>query len=198
MAEDVQQAENRREDLKRLLQEIRNSLQPLANKSANLAEEKEQLEKEITEKEKLQEELMSEKSLMGDSKILDKIKVDIQASIDANKKRLVHLEAKIEKQRAKENHLKQEAVEKEKELAENHRAVFELKQKHSIICSTLEAQRIIFDCHLRQTHQASENQGKERKVHASCMVIMCFLSIHSSLVDRTILHLDWWAPKMKV
>ena len=164
LAEDVQRAENRQEELNNILQETRNSLQQLATKSANLATEKEQLEQEISENEKLQEELMSQKSLNGDIKLLDKMKANIQASIDSNRKRLAHVVAKIEKQRAKENHLKQEAANKEKELEENHRLVHELKQKHLIICSILEANRIIFDCQLRQTHQSSENWEKECKV----------------------------------
>ena len=167
LAEDVQQAENRQEELNHILRDINLSLQPLTKKCADLAEEKEQLEKEITEKEKLQEELMSREALMGDSRIFDKVKADIQASIEKNKKRLAQVEEKIEKQRNKEKRLKQEAAKKEKEVDENERLVRELKQKHSVICSTLEAKREIFDSHLRQKHQSKENLPEEHKVSAS-------------------------------
>ena len=77
LAEDVWQAESRQEELNHILLELRLSLQPLTKKSADLAEEKEQLEKEITEKEKLQEELMSRRALIGDSGIFEKLKADI-------------------------------------------------------------------------------------------------------------------------
>ena len=174
LAEDVRQAENRQEDLHHILQDIHLSLQPLTKKCADLAEEKEQLEKEITEKEKLQEELMSRKALMGDSGIFDKLKADFEASIEKNKKILALVEGKIEKQRNKETRLKQEAAKKEKEVDENEKLVHELKQKHSVICSTLEAKRKIFDSHLRQKHQSKENLPEERKVSGS-FLRQCFI-----------------------
>ena len=173
LAKDVQLAENRQEELNHLLQEIHKSLQPLARKSANLAQTKEQLEKEVTEKEKLQEELMSEKVSMGDTRIFDKIKADIQASIYTSKMHLAHIEAKIEKQMAKKERLKQEADKKEEELDKNYQLVCELKQKHSVICAILEAKRKIFDCQLRQTHQMSEELEEERKVSVSWVTAMC-------------------------
>ena len=120
LTEDVQQAENQQEELDCLLQEIRNSLQPLAKKSASLAEEKEQLEKEITRKEKLQEKFMSEKASMEDRDVFDEMLADIRASINMKRKCLEHVVAKLEKQMDKENRLKQEAAKKEKELNENH------------------------------------------------------------------------------
>ena len=52
-AEDTPQAENRQQELDHVWQEICESLQVLANKSATLVAEKEQLTKEITKKEKL-------------------------------------------------------------------------------------------------------------------------------------------------
>ena len=72
----------------------------------------------------------------------------------------------IEKQRAKEKQLKQEVATKEKEVDDNKRVIRELKEKHSVICSTLEAKRKIFDCRLRQKHQSSEKLQEERKVTA--------------------------------
>ena len=180
-AEDIRQAENRRRQINLLLQEICESLRKITKKSADLAEEKEQLEKEIAKKEKLQQELMSQKALMGGTDILDKIQADYQESIDTNKKRLANVEAKIEKQRAKEIHLKQEVSKKEKELEENHRVVYELKQKHSVICATLEAKRKIFDCQLRQKHQSCERLREERRVSASYVTIL-FVSYQQSLM----------------
>ena len=94
---------------------------------------------------------------------------DLQASIDANRKCLARVEAKIEKKREKENQLKLEAATNEKELEENKRVVSELKLKHSVICSTLEAKRKIFDCQLRQKHQPKKKLQDELKVSASCV-----------------------------
>ena len=110
---------------------------------------------------------MSQKASMEDREVFDEMLTDIRASIYTKRKRLAHVKAKLEKQRDKENRLKQEAAKKEKELDENHRVADELKQKHSVICSTLEAKRIIFDCQLRQMHQSSESREKECKVSSS-------------------------------
>ena len=171
LAEDVYQAENRQEELDHVLQEIHESLQPLLKKSASLYEEKEQLEREITKKEKLQEKLLSQKASMEDMGILHETMADIQASIDTKRKRLSYVEAKIEKKRAEEDQLKLEAAKKEKELDANKKVVSELKQKHSVICSTLEAKRKIFDCQLRQKHQPNKKLQDEIKVSAFCVTV---------------------------
>ena len=169
VAEDVRQAENRQKELDDVLQEIRESLQPLTKKSASLVEEKEQLEKEIIKKEKLQQKLLSQKASVEDMEVIDETIADIQASINTKRERLAHIEAKIEKKRAEENQLKLEAAKKEKELDKSKQVICELKQKHSVICSTLEAKRKIFDCQLRQKHQPKEKLPDELKVSASCL-----------------------------
>ena len=176
LAEDVQQAENRQKELNHILQEIRLSLQPLTKKSADLAEEKEQLEKEITEKKKLQEELISKKALIGDSGIFEKLKADIQDTIDKRRKSLAKVEAKIEEQRATEKRLKMEVAKKEKEVDESERLVSELKQKHSVICEALETKRKIFDCQLRHKHQTRKKLPEECKVSASCVTENAYLA----------------------
>ena len=102
------------------MQEIRESLEPLTRKSASLDEEKEQLKKEINKNEKLQEKLLSQKASLEDTKIFDETITNLQATIDANRKRLLaNVEAKIEKKKIRENQLKLEAAMKEKELDEN-------------------------------------------------------------------------------
>ena len=170
LAEDVRQAENRQEELNHILQEIRLSLQPLSKESADLVEQKEQLEEKITKKKKLQEELMSKEDLIGDTEVFEKLKADLQDSIDRKRKSLVQVEEKIEEQRAKEKRLKMEVAEKEKELDENERFVGELKQKHLVICSALETKRRIFDSELRQKHKSKQKLPKECKVSV-CYVI---------------------------
>ena len=151
------------------MQEIRESLQPLTKKSASLSEQKEQLEKEIAKKEKLQEKLLSQKASMEDTGIFHEVMDDIQASIGTKRKCLALVEAEIEEKKAEENQLKLEAAKKEKELDDNKKVVSELKQKHSVICSTLEAKRKIFDCQLRQKHQSKEKLQDELKVSGSCV-----------------------------
>ena len=162
--EDIQLAENRQEELNHILKEIRESLQPLEMKSADLAEEKEQLEKEITKKQKLQEKISSQKALTEATGLIGEVIADIQASIDKNRKRLAEVDVEMEKQRAKEKQLKEEASKKEKELDDNRRVVKELKEKHSIVSAMLETKRKIFDCQLRQKHQSKEKLQEERKV----------------------------------
>ena len=161
-AEDVRRAENQQEELHHILQDIHLSLK----KSAHLAEEQEQLEKEITKKEKLQQELMPHRSLTGDSGIFDKLKTEIQTSIDTNRNRLAHIGEKIAKQMAKQELLEQDVVKKKRDLKENDQLVHELKQQHSVICSALEAKRKIFDCQLRRKHQPKEKLQEECKVSA--------------------------------
>ena len=166
LAEDVHQAENRQAELDHLLQEICASLQLLAKESADLAEEREQLKKEITKQERLQEKFLSQKASV-EKEIFDEMLANMQASINKSRKRLAHVEAEIEKQRAKETQLRKEADNQEEELAKNHQVVYESEQKHSVICATLEAKRKIFDCQLRQKHQSGEALPEERKVRAS-------------------------------
>ena len=166
IAEDVRQAENQQAEVHHILQDIHLSLQPLTKKSAHLAEEKEQLEKEITKKEKLQQELMPHRSLMGDSEIFDKLKAEIHASIDTNRNCLAHIGEKIAKQMAKQELLEQKVVKKKRAVKENDQLLHELKQQHSVICSTLEAKRKIFDCQLRRKHQPKEKLQEECKVSA--------------------------------
>ena len=71
---------------------------------------------------------MSKKALIGDSGIFEKLKADIQDSIDKKRKTLAQVEAKIEEQRATEKRLKMEVAKKEKEVDENERFVGELKK----------------------------------------------------------------------
>ena len=168
-AEGIRHAENRQKELDRDLQDICKSLQPLTRKSASLAEEKEELEKEITENEKLQEELLSQKASMEGMGIFVEILANIQASINTNRKSLAHVEAKVDKKKAEKNEFKLEAAKKETELDENKRVVCDLKQKHSVICSVLEAKRKIFDFQLRQKHQSKKKLEEECQVSASCM-----------------------------
>ena len=144
-------------------------MQPLTRKSASLAEEKKELEKEITKNEKLQEKLLSQKASIEGAGLFDEMLANIQASINTNRKRLSHVEAKIENKKAEENEFKLEAAKKEKDLDENRRVVCELKQNHSVICSTLEAKRKIFDFQLRQKHQSKNKLEEERQVSVSCM-----------------------------
>ena len=141
LTEVIHQAENRQQELDLVLEGIRKSLEQLTKKSASLAEEKEQLEKEITKNKKLQEKLLSQKASMEDTEIIDELIANIQGSIDKNKKHLAHVESKLEKKKAKQNQLKLEAAKKEKDLVENKQRLCELKQKNSVICSTLEAKR---------------------------------------------------------
>ena len=68
--EDIRLAENRQEELDHNLKEIRESLYPLVTKSAGLAEEKKELEKEITTKQKLQERVISQKALTEETGLL--------------------------------------------------------------------------------------------------------------------------------
>ena len=168
-AEGIRQAENQQQELDHDLQEICKSLQPLTRKSASLAEEKEELEKEITKNQKLQEKLLSQEASMDGMGIFDEVLANIQASISTNRKRLEHVQAKIEKKKAKEIEFKVEAAKKETELDENKRVVCELKQKHSVICSMLEAKRKIFDFQFRQKHQSRKKLQEERQVSVSCM-----------------------------
>ena len=72
---------------------------------------------------------MSKKALIGDSGIFEKLKADIQDSIDNQRKSLAQVESKIEKQRATEKRLKTEVARKEKEVGENEQFVSELKEK---------------------------------------------------------------------
>ena len=174
LAEDVRQAENRQEELNHILQEILQSLQSITKKLADLAEKKEQLEKEITEKEKLQKELISKKALIGDSGIFEKVKADIQASIDKERKSLEQVEAEIEQHRRMKKRLKKEEKRLKKEVDENERFVCELRKRHSVICEALETKRKIFDRQLLQKHQTKEKVQEERKVSASCVTEKAF------------------------
>ena len=163
--EDIQQAENRQEELHHMLQGLNKSFQQLTSKYDDLTEEKEQLEEEITKKQKLREKLFSQKALVEDTEVFSEMIADYQASIDKSRKRFVVVDREIEKQRAKEKQLKQEVAKTEKEVDDNKRILQKLNEKHSVICSTLEAKRKIFDCQLRQNHQSSEKLQEEQKVN---------------------------------
>ena len=176
--EDIRQAEKRQEELDHILQEIRDSLKPLEMKSADLAEEKRQLEKEIIKKQELQKKAMSQKALLEETGLFAEMLADIQASINKSRKRLAQVDVEMEKQRAMEKHLKEEAAKKKKELDDNKQVIQELKEKHSVVSAMLEAKRKIFDCQLRQKHQSSEKLQEECKVSPTCMRTLQIHRLH--------------------
>ena len=99
---------------------------------------------------------------------------------------MAQVEATIEEQMAKEKRLKMEVAKKKKQVDENERLVCQLKQKHSVICSALEAKRKIFDRQLRQKHQTKEKVPEEREVSASCVTVnACFAIFPLYLIEHS-------------
>ena len=185
--EDIQWAEDQQQELDGELQEISESLQQVIERSAALVKEKERLEQKMARKQSQQKRLETQRSSMTDKEVASEMIADIQGSVDDYRERIALLDVKISEQKVKEEHLKKQIVVKEKEVNDNRQTVEKLKEKHSILCSTLEAERKVLDCQLRQKNQSSETRPAEIKVGApslsvatdykKCLCYNCFILI---------------------
>ena len=109
---------------------------------------------------------------MDDDEALSDMLADLQVSIKEKKKRLAEVNEEIEEQKLRKELLEQEVSEKEREMDYKKQDIQKLKEKHTVICTTLYAKRRIFDLNLRQMHQSSEIHGKEPRVSALCTITL--------------------------
>ena len=150
------------------------TLQQVTERSAKLVREKEQLEQEMAQKQGLQERLETRRSSVTDTEVqgmASEMIANIQNSINRDIQRIALLNSEIAEQQAKEEQLKQQIVVKEKEANENKQAVEVLKEKHSVLCFTLDAEQTVFDCRLRQKNQSHEQRLTEVKVSDSMFFV---------------------------
>ena len=154
LQESLKREEKKERKLSTTLHDVKESLEQVTERVCHLTSEHEQLCTTLEMRKKQHKALLKQKEQADELKDLVK---EIEETIEKLTKQIIALESEMKKSNLKEVELKTELNFKEKELRDLSKAVCDLRTRNKELCHNLEAEKRIFEMHLRQMMAQKES-----------------------------------------